>query len=304
MSISMKKPIVLLEYKYSKNIVTEGYNNELLDESLHTFNQQHELAEYIAGFAVEGVKLNKKSCIVDIKRFNLPLKKVVLIIKKENLINRVSAQINDIDTDGNAKLFLNMYIHVGMIVSENEKIVFNETKEAIMHEFGHWYFILTKYNNSGSIDTTSSNPLYLEIQDIMKNPNISQELYYFLYSLYAVFGNELNAFVSQYYSEVYNYLMEQKELTIKSVRKALLRSNIYDTFITNINNLEHVIELNDYEKENLISEFNSNTNNKENNIKDVKKLNKMLKFALERNNEALRFCEQTAVNAYYKLKNK
>lgn len=304
MSIPLKKPIVLLEYKYNKITLTEKYEDKILDESLHTFDQQHELSEYLAGFAIDCIKQNKESFILNIEKFKLPLKKVELTIARENLINRVSANINKIDSDGNAELLLNMYIHIGLILHDNEKFVFLETKEAIMHELGHWYFILTKYNNSGVVDATANNNLYQEIAQMMRNDSISPNLYYILYAIYAIFGNELNAFVSQCNCEVYNYLLNQKEISIKTVRNALLRSDTYDTFKTNIENIKNIINNTIDEKQKIVSEFNGFVLNKENCIQNIQQLNKYLKFALERNKEALRFCEQTAVNAYYKIKNK
>ena len=303
MSIPKKRPIVLSERKYNKNIVTEDYNSELLNESLHTFDQQHELAEYIAGFAIECIKQKKNKCTVNIENFNLSFKNVNLEITKNNLIFKVSAWLSDVDSDGDGTIVINVYKHID-IIDYNEKNLFLDIKEAVMHELGHWYFILTKYNNSGNVDTTSFNQLYEEITQMTKNDKISERLYYIVYALYSVFGNELNAFVSQCHCEVYNYLIQQKEISIKTVRMALIKSTTYNNFIENVDDLKNAIRNNDNKKEYIIHEFNTLTNNKKTNIRNVQQFNKILKFALERNNEALRFCEQTAVNAYYKLKNK
>lgn len=304
MNIPLKQKIELIENKYIKEIFKESFDDNLINESLHTFNKQHELSEYIVGFFIECIKLNKDFCKIDITRFNLPLKNLELIIYRKNLINRVSAQINNIDTDGNAKLYLNVYIHIGKIFPTSEKFIFLDTKDAIMHELGHWFFILSKYNNSGVVDSTANDILYQEICQMLKNDNISQELYYILYALYSVFGNELNAFVSQCHSEIYNYLISQKDISIDSVKKALLVSDTYDTFKLNIVNLKQIMNSTETEKENIINEFNNNIINYQNKINDAKQFNKIIKLALDRNKEALIFCEQTAVDTFYQIKNR
>ena len=300
MSTPIRKSIILEEYKYKKANITDS---DILVESLHTFSQQHEIAEYIAGIIVECIKLNRNICTIDISQYGISCKKLTVNIIRENLVAQISAKVNEIDTEGNANMILNVYKHIGSI-GYSDKQLFYQIKEAIMHELGHWYFILTKYEKSGNVDTTSSNQLYLEVSNLIKDETVTGDVYYLAYAIYSIFGNELNAFVSQCHTQVYDYIIKRKDCSLDTVKDALRNSEVYETFITNINNVKHIIDYPHEKKGELIKCFNSAIMDKQCEIKTIEQLNKLLEFTLDKNMSALKMCSKTAVDAYYKYKNK
>ena len=294
MSIPIRKDITLIEFKGK---LLNNINETLLSESLHVFENQYEVADLLSDIIVECIMSNKNTATINVSRYNLPFTQVTININKNSLIAKPSATLNTVDENGNLIVVLNICNQITAYYTKKE--LYLELKNIIAHELEHSYTILKTYNNTGNVDNTSTNTLYRTVYDIVVNPTSYNDVYYIAYAIYSTFGHELNAFVSQCYGEVYNYLSKLDTLSNKSIIEALKNSEVYKIFNTNIQNITQVLNYSDDNKRKFIDRFNSIS--KKDKINSIEQLNKLLNNTLKRNNESIKMCDRTAMNAFYKL---
>ena len=296
MSIPIKKEINLIRQKIQEEVT---FNDQIIDESLHVFNDQYEVAGLLADLTINALKYNKDTFTVNVEKYNLPIKEVCIVIHKENLSPTLSGALTKVTSFGGITIEINTIPNI--LVMYDEKTAYNEFKNAIAHELEHAFTTLSEYKNTGTVNDYSL--LYNAVTEIMFNPTPPDDVYFFSYATYNVFGHEFNAFVSQCYGEVYDYLKKLDKVENQDIREALKKSETYRTFFINLRKLNMILDYDKKKKNNFIKSFNERSNGIYP-IQDIDELDTLLDISLDRNKMAVRNCHSVAMKAYYNLFNK
>ena len=299
MSEPLKKKIQLLEFK---GILHADIDDSIIEESLHVFSKQYEIAELLSNIVVECIKTGKNEYNINISRYGLPFNNVTIHISKTNLMAMISANISNVDDEGN--ILINIYTTKDTFAYYTERRLYKEIRNSLAHELEHAYTILSTYKNTGSGDKISGDKLYADVCNIIHESITLNDVYYISYAIYSTYGHEMNAFVSQCYGEIYDQLITVKQLTNETIKTSLKKSTVYNIFLTNISNLKEVLHYSNNDKTDFIRRFNSELQIDSNKIKDSIQLDKLLNNVLLRNEEAVKYCHGVAMKVYYDLTDK
>lgn len=79
MSVRKRPNVDILEFKGS---FSGSFEDSVIEEALHTFKNQYEVASLLSQKAVECIKYNYEGTTVDVSNFQLPITKVSIQINK------------------------------------------------------------------------------------------------------------------------------------------------------------------------------------------------------------------------------
>lgn len=293
MSIKKHKKVEILKNNLPIKI---KINETVLLETLHVFNQQYILATDVSNAIIANLKIGNKHFSFDATKYNCGLKIITIEIELQELLGDISGSLNQLTRQGDCCIT----IRIGnkTLLSYGDKTTLNLLKNIVAHELMHAKFIVSKAVNGNKIDQTSFSPLYGKIVNFLKTTDKYDKLYRFIYAFYTLFGNEVNALVSQCHGEIDDYLRLVKYSTTATLVEALKNSDAYQTFADNNNIFSTILSLPVKTKTEFLRALQSKIGC-ESEIPTIGKLDKTIKKLKQRNDKAIRNCQRTAVFAMY-----
>lgn len=233
------KPIIQL-----KEGQVKSSNNDILLESAHAFDEQYIWAKKCAEIIYRCILDGEKKASISFKNTkDNTIKGAVIKISTNNIL-KTKAQIENITTEGFVKIEINTNKD---ILQKAEVDAINEIWNAIVHELGHGNIYWKRYINNQDINDTPDE--YERWIEVITSNDISPDdiLYLFCYALYSTHYQEIQAFVSQTYSDLITNLTRiyntTKNISKEQFWKAIIETNTYQTYKKNIETCEKLLSI-------------------------------------------------------------
>lgn len=230
------------------NILKEGKECSLIEESLGSFSNQMEITEEIIDVFKKMIDNNVNEIET---HFNIDGKETKFKLKIEKkILSETKAEISTYGDKVGDEIMLDYFLITLKLSLFDSQLTLDQLKQiaskALSHELGHANIISKRIYNKQNINTVE---LYGVVQKILNNANVSPIVNFFAYALYACYYEEKQAIVSstsaqllEKYSDdrirnikekTINLTEDEKyKLLLKIYKKDLINTEAYQTFYT------------------------------------------------------------------------
>lgn len=233
--VNLTWPIHINKRLYMISEKNSDIGDEILNESLGSFNNQKNIAKYIASNIVEK---EYTDCDIDISNFNEIIKNVKV---KVNLVfDESSAALYGLDSEGYAKMALNINRHDVLVLNNTD--IINSLTYIIAHEL--MYVIIYLNRNKSGVNINDTPKYYTQAIEIAKSYGADEPSGAFAYALYNTYYQERQAFISETESEI-EKIIKNMRISNDNLISAIKKTKGYEIYANNIEMLPKIID--DYE---------------------------------------------------------